>query len=139
MTGDPETDRLGQLIATAEQLLHDVGELSADSGKQFVTLAVKARRNRQLIWVVGASLLLDIVLSVVVAWAVVQVQHVTHRLDVAQTTTRQKTLCPLYTLLLASDTPAARTASPDKAQFDHTVQVIRDGYAALDCAQFQAR
>lgn len=141
----PDPDRLTRLAEAAAALAGDYAELAEASGQQFVFLTRRARSNRRMILGLVVSVALDIVLSVSMILVVVQVRHnegataaVTHRLDVAQTTTRQRTLCPLYSLLLASDTPAARAASKDQAVFDHSFAVIREGYAALNCAEFVA-
>lgn len=146
----PEPDRLTRLAESAAELASDYADLAGASGEQFVFLARRARSNRRMIRALVVSVVLDVVLSAILGWVVVQVRHnedsnaanqaatsaLAHRLDVAQTTTRQKTFCPLYTLLLAGDTPAARAAAKDKAAFDHTVMVIQQGYDALGCAAF---
>lgn len=52
---------------------------------------------------------------------------------------RSQVLCPLYTLIIQSDTPdakafAKKTESPEQfAQRDHAFQVIRQGYTDLGC------
>lgn len=139
----PEPDRLARLAQQAADLAHEYAGLAEESGVQIVSLTRRAQLNRRMIWVVAVSVTLDIVLSVVLGVDLVQVSRndrsigaLTHRLDTSQTTTRKNSLCPLYTLLIASETPAARAAAPDKAAYDHAAAVIRGGYAALDCAQF---
>lgn len=134
-------DRWAPLQQTAVRLLEEVEGLAAESGTQLDYLAKRTRSNRRMIRAVAVSLAVDLALSGALCWTALQTRSnerataaVTRRLDVAQTTTRQRTLCPLYTLLLAGDTPAARAAAPDPAVFDHTVQVIRQGYDALKCA-----
>jgi hypothetical protein len=114
------------------------------SGSQFVFLTRRARSNRRMIWAVAASVLLDIALSVVLGISLIQlsgnahrISQLTDRLDTAQTTTRQKTLCPLYGLFLASENPKSRAAYPQgPAAYDKAYQVIKDGYAALSCSDF---
>jgi len=153
MTTGPEPDRVEQLTAWAEQaaaLSREYVELAEVSGEQIVSLTERSDLNRRLIrkvrrtnrWL-AASVAADIVLSVVLGLSLLQVENnanridqVTRRLNTSQTTTRRDTLCPLYTLLLAGDTPAARAAAKDKAAFDRSAAVIRQGYAALDCQQF---
>lgn len=125
---------LAELVAVGPALLAELGKLRSDSGTQFVSLARRARSNRRMIWALVVSLTLDLVLTTLLSLTMVRQNALTHRLDVAQTTTRQKTLCPLYTLFLAGDTPAARAAAKDKSQFDHAYQVIQAGYDALDCS-----
>ena len=133
---EPSQDRLTRLAETAAQLAQEYADLAEANGDQFVTLARKARANRRLIWAVAMSVVLDIALSVILAYSLMQVGHLTDRLNVQQTTTRRNSLCPLYTLFKASDTAAARAAAPDKVAYDHAQKVIRDGYDALSCADF---
>lgn len=148
MSTTPEhpTDRLGRLQETANVLVREIDELSRESGTQIVSLTRRARSARRMIWGLSVSVALDIVLSVSMILVVVQVRHnenataaITHRLDIAQTITRQKTLCPLYGVLLAAENPKARAAFPQGPDaYDHTFAVIREGYDALNCAEFVA-
>lgn len=140
MTQEPEPtgDRLAQLTEVARELLDEITELKEEGGEQFVSLARRARDNRRMIWVA-------IVLTVATGLGLFQVtlnaDHInglTHRLDVAQTTQRQKALCPLYQLFLDSKSPQARKAAPDPAKYDHAFEVIEDGYRVLNCAEFNA-
>lgn len=153
MTTGPEPDRMAQLTAWAERaaaLSQEYVELASASGEQIVSLTERSDANRKLIrkvrrtnrWLM-ASVAADIVLSVVLGLSLLQVDsnanrinQITQRLNVSQTTTRRDTLCPLYTLLLAGDTPAARAAAKDKPAFDRSAAVIRSGFAALNCQQF---
>jgi hypothetical protein len=144
---------MAQLTAWAQQaaaLSQEYVELASASGEQIVSLTERSDANRRLIrrvrrtnrWLV-ASVAADIVLSVVLGLSLLQVSgndhridQITQRLDVSQTVTRRDTLCPLYTLLKAGETKAARDAAPDKVAFDRSAAVINQGYTALDCAQF---
>jgi hypothetical protein len=161
--GNPEPEQdvvklLEQLAAAAPQIVAELDALSEASGNQFVSLATQSERNgrqirrtRRLTWTLAVSVLLDILLSVSMILVVIQVRHnenanaanqaataaLAHRLDVAQTTTRQKTLCPLYGVLLAAKNPKARAVFPQgPAAYDHTFAVIKQGYDALGCAAF---
>jgi hypothetical protein len=146
---------LAQLAETAPQIVAELDALSEASGNQFVSLATQSERNgrqirrtKRLTWALAASVLLDILLSVTMILVVVQVRHnenanaanqaataaLAHRLDVAQTTTRQKTLCPLYSVLLGAQNPKARVIFPQgPAAYDHVFAVIKQGYDALEC------
>jgi hypothetical protein len=55
---------------------------------------------------------------------------------VAQTTQRQKALCPLYQVFLDSKSPEGRAAAPDPLKYDHAFKVIQEGYDALECSDF---
>lgn len=151
MTTEPEQepkgiDRLTRLAELASEIVQELEHISLDSGEQFVSLANRARRNRQLITAVIVSVVLDVILSVFLGLAVVQVKHNEHqisalttRLDISQTVQRQKALCPLYQIFLDSRSAAGRAAAPDPVKYDHAFQVIQDGYGVLGCAAFIAK
>lgn len=137
-------DRLGEIADMLPKLLTEVTELANESGVQFVSLAQRARTNKRMIFWLAVSVTFDIALSILLAFGFTalndsqaQVNTLTQRLNLAQTVQRQQVLCPLYTLFLANDTPKARAAAPDKAQFDHAYVVIRQGYTVLSCADFR--
>lgn len=142
----PDADRAAQvdrLREVAAQLVQEIADFGEDSGEQFLALARRARRNRLQIRILWILVVLVLVLAGGLAGAVVgvvgnnhRIGQLTHRLDVQQTVTRRNSLCPLYTLLKDSETPAARAAAPDKALYDHAASVIRAGYDALRCADF---
>jgi hypothetical protein len=147
---------LEQLAKAAPQIVAELDALSEETGNQFVSFATRAdatekqtTRTKRITWVLVVSVLVDVVLSVGAYFLVVQVRHnenanaatqratsaLTHRLDVAQTATRQKTLCPLYGVLLGAQNPKARAVFPQgPAAYDHVFAVIREGYAALGCS-----
>lgn len=143
MATSPDPDRLTLLAQQASDLAHEYAGLAEASGEQFVSLARRAQVNRRMIWIVTVSLAVDLALSVILSVALVgvvsnerKINALAARLDTSQTTTRKNSLCPLYTLLLAGQTPAARAAAPDKAAYDHAAMVVRDGYDALGCSEF---
>jgi hypothetical protein len=144
-TPEADPDRLAALAQQALSLAQEYTALAEASGDQFVDLAKRARRSRLQIRILWVLVALVLALAGGLAGAVVGVVNndhrisvLTHRLDVQQTVTRRNSLCPLYTLLLASETPAARAAAPDKAAYDHAAMVIRAGYDALKCSDFVA-
>jgi hypothetical protein len=139
-------DRVARLIAMALELTAEIEELAQESGHQFTSLARTAKRNRVMIWCVIAGGVLDLVLTAVLGFIGVGMQTntdridaLTHRLDVSQTSTRQKVLCPLYQLLKDTGSPEARAAAPDKKVYDHNYKVINDGYNALDCIELKGK
>lgn len=148
MTTSPEPDRLTRLAETAADLAADYAELAEANGDQFVFLTKRARSNRRMIRALAVVLAVVLGLAAALGWVVVQVRHnenanaanqaataaLAHRLDVAQTTTRQKTLCPLYSVLLGAENPKARAVFPQgPAAYDHVFEVIKEGYDALEC------
>lgn len=142
MTQESESigDRLERLIEVGRELIEEIRGFTEDSGEQFVSLARRGQINRRMIWALVVSFALTLALVAGFGLALKRVDDnndridsLTRRLDVAQTDTRAKVLCPLYELLLASVTPQARAASGDPEAYDHTVKVIQDGYDALHC------
>ncbi len=139
----PKEDRQAHLIALATSLISEIDELGTKSGDQFVSLAKRAQTNRRLIFVVIAGGVLDLLLTIVLGFTVTgmvantnRIDTLTQRLDTAQTTQRQKALCPLYQIFLDSKSPQGRKAAPDPKKYDHAFVVIADGYKALQCDQF---
>lgn len=145
MTQEPEPtgDRLARLTELAESLLREVQGLAEDSGEQFVSLAQRAHTNRLLIKVTIAGCALIALLTATLGIGLVgvvqnaeRINELTHRLDVSQTETRRKALCPLYQVFLDSKSPEARTQAPDPEKYDQAFKVIEDGYKVLNCASF---
>lgn len=142
-SGDP--DRLEELITVGTRLVEEIQSLSRDAGVQFTDLAKRARTNRRLIRIIGASVVINLIFTVAVAVGIVLVVHndhrisgLTDRLDTLQTVQRQKALCPLYQLFLDQKSAAGRAAAPDKQAYDHAFVVINSGYQVLGCRQFIA-
>jgi hypothetical protein len=140
MTQEPEPtgDRLAQLTEVARQLLSEINGLTEKSGEQFVSLARRARDNRRMIW---AAIVLTVATGLGLFQVTINAAHIddlTQRLDVAQTTQRQKALCPLYQVLLDLKSPQGRERAPDPVKYDHAFAVMEDGYQVLNCAEFNA-
>lgn len=133
---EQDREKLDRLIRTAGELDREIEELADKSGTQFTSLAKTARRNRMMIQALGVSLVLDVMLTVVMAVFGVQLTSLTDRLDTTQTTQRQRALCPLYGVFLDSKSDAGRKAAPDPDKYDHAFEVIADGYRVLGCAEF---
>jgi hypothetical protein len=133
----------GELVIAANKLTDAINILGSDSGHQFETQALTIRRTRRIARALVIGFVVQLIILAGFAFndvAIVRSEHridaLTQRLNTAQTVTRQKSLCPLYQLILTAKTPAARAAAPNKAQYDFTFQVIQQGYDALDCAAF---
>lgn len=145
MTHEPEPagDRLARLAELATELLAETHALANESGDHFVSLAKRARSNRRMIWAVIVGFILTAALTVALGAALVRVDNnasrinsLTGRLDIAQTETRRGAFCPLYQLLLQSKSAKARAASDDPEAYDHSFEVIEDGYRTLKCDEF---
>lgn len=124
-------------------LLSKVTQLTGDGDKTLLGLSRATRRNRRMIWFIAGLSAVTILLTFLVTGALViardnteRLQQVTDRLNISQTVQRQKALCPLYSILLVADTPAARAQAPDKTLYDREFAVIREGYSALECSDF---
>jgi hypothetical protein len=142
-TEQQKSDRLAVLIPLAQKLVTEIEEFTDDSGKQFVSLAQRARINRILITITATSVMIDIMITVVLVMIGIgwrhntnQIDSLTHRLDTQQTVQRQKALCPLYQIFLDSKSEAGRKAAPDPNKYDQAFIVIQQGYNALECDQF---
>jgi hypothetical protein len=138
-----------QLIAAAAGRVSDsagslVGEVAA-LRQQLAVTEERRRRGALALWLVSAGFALDIALTITMAFVVAGLVHTNRAVQQSlaqnyvttqqQAQTRVRVLCPLYTLLLASVDPAKRTALPptQRLVYDHTVQVIKDGYLTLGC------
>ncbi|MFJ4828384.1 hypothetical protein ACIP79_00360 [Streptomyces sp. NPDC088747] len=145
MSKEPEPigDRLTQLIEVARELLEEITELKEEGGEHFVTLTKRARLDRRMIWGLVVSLTLSVTLTAAFGFGLNRVDsntdgigELTQRMDVAQTDTRRRAWCPLYSLLLGSKTPQGRAAAEDPRAYDRAFEVIDDGYRALNCSEF---
>lgn len=137
------SDRLGRLISLATALNAEIEVLARDSGTQFVSLARTTRRNRLMIWGLAAGGLLDVLLTVVMAFVgsgVIRnndrIDKLTSDLQAQQTESRRRALCPLYGVFLDSRSEAGRKNAPDPAKYDHAFEVIEEGYMVLGCDKF---
>lgn len=147
MTSEKESpdksERMIELIGLANTLINEIETLADDSGKQFVSLAHRARTNRMLIIATAASVLFDLLLTIILAFVGVgwhdnttRIDALTQRLDTAQTVQRQKALCPLYQVFLDSKSKVGRDAAPDPKKYDHAFVVIQQGYDVLECNKY---
>jgi hypothetical protein len=138
-----EKTELEALVEAAAGINDRVQRLATDEGLQFETLAQKAHRNRMLATVAIVGLILDVLITIVLTFIGLGMQSntdridaLTQRLDRAQTTQRQKALCPLYQVFLDSKSPQGRAAAPDPDKYDHAFVVIKQGYDALECDHY---
>jgi hypothetical protein len=121
----------------AADLSKKIGEMDKDAAERAEVLARQAQSNRRVIrWLVAIVAFL-VVLSTLVAVALIGVRSNTHRLDVTATVSRQKALCPLYQVLVDADTAHARERAVDKSAYDRAYNAIHEGYTALNCKEFK--
>lgn len=99
-------------------------------------------QKRITIWLVMVIALI-LGLALVVVYALYRIDQNADRISEVQDRTSNTVLCPLYGIFLtqittagpdAADSDHNGTVTPgEKATYERTVQVIRDGYTALDC------
>lgn len=92
----------------------------------------------------GAVMVMIICLSGAVVFALYRIDQNADKIGAVSDRTSNRVLCPLYGLLVsqieglpanAADEDGDGTVTSDEqAALDETVRVIREGYAALDCA-----
>lgn len=133
MPGDTDA-RIAELTEAAEEVVAAVNALNRETGGQLTTLAVRAKRNRMMIWGLALSLFLDFILTLFMI-------VVTQKVDEAQQLTKNQVLCPLYQQFVNADTPEARerakTAGQNLKERDEAFRVIHKSYDALRCANVE--
>lgn len=89
----------------------------------------RANRSRRVLAIAVAGLVLDLVLSVAVGFALLAQVETSKRQDVVQS----EVLCPLYAIFIGSYRPESRTEGPDRQKYEEAFTVIRGSYAKLGC------
>lgn len=125
------------LANNARALVERIDRLTNGTGDQLVGLSVYQKRNRRMIYALGVSLLLDIVLTILMAFGLSYLNSLTTRVDHAQQLTQTEVLCPLYKQFINSDTPKSRELAGKNGQDldarDEAFRVIRRSYLILGC------
>jgi hypothetical protein len=131
VTADGNHDKIAALTEAAEELVLNINALNRETGGTLVSLSLRAKRNRRIIWALAVSLFLDVTLTIFMV-------NLAYKVDEAQQLTRNQVLCPLYQQFVNSDTPAARerarVARQNLEARDEAFRVIRKSYDALECA-----
>lgn len=131
---NPEIEQLTQ---AAIELVAKVNELNKDAGTELVSLTNRTRWNRNMIWALTASFILDIALTITMALGFLQIQHNSDSIAKIQATTQSQVLCPLYQQFINADTPKsrelARVNGQDMKARDEAFRVIHHGYDVLGC------
>lgn len=141
MTQSPD-DREGiaALTEAAHTLINKIDQLDRGTGSQLLALTKRSKLNRNLLILMAVAGVVTLALTAAVVVGYQRTDDLAHRLDVAQTTQRQKALCPLYGLFLSSRNDKSRAAYPQGAQaYDRAFGIIQDGYDVLECASFIGR
>lgn len=142
-------DQLRDVVGVLTEVVERANE-SAQENTEYLKLKIAAltkaddRRKRSVRWAF-ATIAADLLVTSIglVIWhsqaetnrRIQESLRSTYITQQEQQATRVRVLCPLYSLMLASVDPKARAAMPPAQQkvYDHTVQVIRDGYGTLGC------
>jgi hypothetical protein len=135
---------MARLIRMAIELTDEVEDIARESGTQFTSLARNTRRNRLMIWILAGSLFLDVMITIVIAFIGVSTVNNTDRLDkitsdinATQTQQRTRALCPLYGIFLGAESEEGKKRSAlSPEQYEHTFDVIEEGYLVLGCDKF---
>lgn len=126
-------DQWAELSAIASQLSRDQASLSDKQIKHVGALAKYSRKTRKISYALFVSILIDVLLTVALTVIGFQVSGNTDDIQRSQTTTRQRVLCPLYTIFIQSQSEKGRKAAPDPKKYDEAFRVIREGYRTLNC------
>lgn len=132
-----------ELTLQAKALVNKIDDLVGGTGTQMIHLSKTARTNRRMIWALIFSCTLELILTVLVGYNLVRVVDNSNSIREIQTSQRRDALCPLYQQFINADTPKAREAAKANGQDletrEHAFQVIRNGYAALNCSEFEGK
>lgn len=137
----PDRARIDALTETANDLIQEINKLNTGTGKSVESLNTKMRRNKHIMWVVIASLIVDIAITVGLTLTVNNTQQnseridkITQRLDYNANVQRKKVLCPLYEIFVNSRSEAGKAQYPQGPEaYDKTFDSIQGQYDALNC------
>lgn len=133
-------NKLDALSEQAAELVAEINKLNSDTGQQLEGVNTKVKRNTRMTWVVGLSLLADVVITLVLGFTVNRVDNVTDRLNYSQNVTRQKVLCPLYQIFIDSKSPEGRARYPEgPAAYDKVFATLQESYDTIKCAEFKEK
>lgn len=140
-------NKLDALSEQAGELVAEINRLNEDTGKTLEGVNTKVRRNQRMTWLVGLSLLADLLVTVVLGFTLHstttnadKTDRVAARLTYNQTVTRQKVLCPLYQLFIDSKSEAGRKSYPEgPAAYDKVFMTLQESYDIIRCAQYKEK
>jgi len=121
------------LASQAKLLTERVAELALSVDQ----LDRRTTRSERVTAGVVFGLLLDLVLSIAVAFVLSNLFQTNDRLEAAierEAQTRQEVLCPLYGLIVGAYNPTSRPEGPQRDEYVRNFQVIMDSYPKLSCA-----
>ncbi len=132
---------LETLTRLARELVDRVNDLNAATGSTIIGLVRETRNNRRLIWLVAIGFVLDVILTIAMAFVVSgvssnnsRIDQVNSRLNEEQTVQRAKGLCPMYKLFIDSEKFTPPNQTPDQAKArSEAFKIIHQSYDALNC------
>jgi hypothetical protein len=113
-------DSRRELAATATELSSKVGELRTSIDQ----LGRRTGRAERFIALIGVSLILDVLLTVIVSVLIFN-QH--------STSARVDNVCQLYGFVVGSYAPQTRSPGDDREAYEQAFTAMRAGYDALGC------
>lgn len=120
------------LAEQAQVLSEQVQDLAVSTTR----LANRTTRAERVTAIVVIGLILDIILSVAVGFALLGQVQTNTALQAAvdrEAQTRQVALCPVYGLVLGGYNPNSRAAGPDRDAYIASFKVMTKAYESLDC------
>lgn len=138
-------NKLDELNEQAKGLITEISKLNEETGNQISGVSKRLTRNQKIMWLLVATLLLTVITTVVLAFTVAstrenteKVDAITTRLDIQQTVTRQKVLCPLYQIFVDSRSEQARKTYPrGPEEYDRIFNIIQTSYDTIKCGEFK--
>jgi hypothetical protein len=136
-SGDRD-ERISELVKQAQALNDGVSELVEGTGTALVGLAARGRSTRRWVTLIGASLVLDVLLTVGLGFTLARVEGNSHRVDTLSSNLRTQ-ICGMLGIFVNSDTPQnaaiARARGDDMAARANSYAIIHRSYSALDCSK----
>lgn len=130
--------RIEALARQAEVLSQGVSDLMEGTGTAIVGLAKRGRSTHRWVVLIGASLLLDLLLTLVVTFTLTRVESTGHRVDGLSTNLRGQ-ICGMLTIFVNSDTPAnaavAKARGDDMTARANSYAIIHRSFTALECSK----
>lgn len=131
------TEESRDLARAAEALSAKLDAIREGADVSTLGLAKEVRRDRRIVRLLVACVASVLAMAPFVGIALNNTYKNTDALKTSATVNRQKALCPLYEMLLATNTKMARERAHSKEDYDRAFKVISDGYAALQCKEFK--
>lgn len=115
-------------------LVEAVDRLNDESDDHFTKIAKMYKRSRRLMVAVTIGLLLDITITVLLGFGFYSLGSLTDKVDYSQTVTRHQVLCPLYQILINTESAQGRARFPAGPEaYDKVYEQLNRSYMFLNC------